>query len=173
MERQGIDLLTDEELRALQAYAEEGSRKGAANVLGKSESTIATQLAGAREKLGVPTTTAAVKLLRTAPSPHPEWISSPRPIAAIREPAEDQASKQEALSRSEVRDVEMLYVPHPPRITDLLSARTQGRQINDLTGPQRLIVIVAFMALVVIAMALAPLVAEGVQRWAHRQAEQH
>lgn len=58
-----VDMPTDTEIRALRAYLEAGSAKGAAAKLGLSESTIKGSLASIRSKLGVTRTAQAVVIL--------------------------------------------------------------------------------------------------------------
>lgn len=55
--------VTREERRALEAWWEHETVKGAAAVLGKSPRTVEQQLRTARERLGVTKTAAAVRLL--------------------------------------------------------------------------------------------------------------
>jgi DNA-binding NarL/FixJ family response regulator len=60
--------LTPAERRALEAYARQGTYKGAAAALGRSAKTVQHQLAAARVRLGVTTTIEAYRRVRDDPA---------------------------------------------------------------------------------------------------------
>ncbi len=173
MDPNGIDRLTRMETASLFALDEHRHQGLAAGALGISESTLKTHLASARAKLGVSSSTAAVRLLVAAKAPPDRPVAPPKrtshrtPMALAYDNNQTAtADRPVSIDQSyAVCEDRVLFERSEPDVGRL--AETQRRSINDLNTTQRLVAIITIVAMIVIAGALFLTVTDGVQRWAN------